>query len=88
MTMLTVSLGLVLLALTASLTPSLTAAAGATDSFLVKFDVNLARGKRGSFVLEVHPAWAPLGVERFREIVNENVSGVISVCCVCVCVSE
>jgi hypothetical protein len=27
-------------------------------------------------------------VERFREIVNENVSGVISVCCVCVCVSE
>lgn len=44
------------------------------DTFLVRVNVNLARGKKGSFVLEVHPAWAPLGAERMREIVTEDVS--------------
>ena len=61
-------------------TSAATAATASTaeDSFLVQVDVNLARGKKGSFVLEIHPSWAPLGVERFREIVTENVSHSLS----------
>ena len=51
-----------------------TISADEIDTFLVKFDVNLSRGKKGSFVIEVHPDWAPLGADRMREIVSENVS--------------
>lgn len=50
------------------------ATAVADDNFLVEVTVNLGRGKKGSFVMEVHPAWAPLGAERMRDIVNEDVS--------------
>mmetsp|Transcript_5893 Transcript_5893/g.9904 ORF Transcript_5893/g.9904 Transcript_5893/m.9904 type:complete len:228 (-) Transcript_5893:94-777(-) len=42
------------------------------DTVLVKVDVQLAPGKEGSFVLEVHPSWAPLGAERFLNLVDGN----------------
>ena len=42
------------------------------DSFFVKFTVNLARSQKGSFVLEIHPSWAPLGVARLRELLDEK----------------
>lgn len=45
-------------------------AASEGDTFLVKFNVNLGADKKGFFVLEVHPSWAPLGVERFKELVQ------------------
>mmetsp|Transcript_2437 Transcript_2437/g.4440 ORF Transcript_2437/g.4440 Transcript_2437/m.4440 type:complete len:209 (-) Transcript_2437:85-711(-) len=61
------------LTLAAQLSGATAAADASSDSFLVRFNVNLARGKKGSFILEIHPSWAPLGVERFREIVSENV---------------
>jgi peptidyl-prolyl cis-trans isomerase A (cyclophilin A) len=38
----------------------------------VTFNVNLAEGKTGSFVIEVHPEWAPIGAARFEELVAAN----------------
>jgi cyclophilin family peptidyl-prolyl cis-trans isomerase len=35
--------------------------------FLVRFETT-----RGSFLVEVHPDWAPLGAARFRELVEEG----------------
>ncbi|CAE7839258.1 rotA [Symbiodinium microadriaticum] len=42
------------------------------DSFLVKFSVNFGLKQKDSFFLRVHPSWAPLGAERFKELVEEN----------------
>ena len=40
-------------------------------AFRVRFDVETAMGP-GSFVVEINPAWAPAGAERFRQLVNAN----------------
>ena len=48
------------------------AASADEDTVLVKVDVQLAPGKENSFVLEVHPSWAPLGAERFLNLVDGN----------------
>ena len=48
------------------------AALAAEDTVLVEVDVQLAPGKDGSFVLEIHPSWAPLGAERFLNLVDGN----------------
>lgn len=39
-------------------------------SVRVKFDVQLAPGEAGTFAIEVHPSWAPLGAARFLELVD------------------
>jgi len=39
----------------------------APDVFKVKFETT-----KGDFVLEIHKAWAPLGVERFHELVTSG----------------
>ena len=47
----------------------------AEDSFRVKFDVGKldgVSGKTGSFFLEIHPEWAPLGAQRFREMLDDG----------------
>ena len=49
-----------------------TKAADDQDAVLVKFEVQLAPSKSGSFILAVHPAWAPLGAERFLNLVDGN----------------
>ena len=41
----------------------------------MKFDLgNLEgiNGMNGSFVLEIHPEWAPLGVQRFKEMMDSG----------------
>jgi hypothetical protein len=47
--------------------------ADAFSSFRVRFNVVLAKGQEGSFVIEINPQWAPLGAERFREIIDKAV---------------
>lgn len=42
------------------------------ESFKVKFNVQLKKGKTGSFVMEVHPDWAPKGAARFQEMVDDD----------------
>ncbi|MBS0204558.1 MAG: peptidylprolyl isomerase [Planctomycetes bacterium] len=42
-------------------------AAGAGENYRVKFETTA-----GNFVIEVHPDWAPLGAERFRELVESG----------------
>lgn len=37
---------------------------------LVEFEVNLSPGKIGSFTIEVHRDWAPVGADRFLELVD------------------
>ena len=49
----------------------------AEETFFVKFDVANLDGEpgeahRGSFVMEVHIAWAPLGAARFKELVAQD----------------
>merc|ERR1711934_12046 len=44
----------------------------AESSWLAEFTVNLSPGKVGSFVVEVHPDWAPLGASRFAELIDAN----------------
>lgn len=46
------------------------AAIDASSSFKVEFEVNLAKGKDATFVVEVFPEWAPQGAARFREIIS------------------
>jgi len=40
------------------------------DSYRVKFDVTLKPKTTGTFVVEVHPDWAPLGAARFKELID------------------
>ena len=40
------------------------------DVVPVDFEVQLSNGVSGSFTIEVHPEWAPLGAERFLELVD------------------
>lgn len=42
------------------------------DVVFVKFEIQLAPSNSGSFTLAVHPAWAPLGAERFLDLVDGN----------------
>ena len=51
---------------------ALCAGVSATDPFVVTFDVTLGTGKKDSFDLEIQPDWAPLGAERFKELVDEE----------------
>mmetsp|Transcript_40512 Transcript_40512/g.77393 ORF Transcript_40512/g.77393 Transcript_40512/m.77393 type:complete len:208 (+) Transcript_40512:50-673(+) len=51
---------------------SLTPAVSQDDPFLVTFDVVLGKGEYGSFTMEVHPEWAPLGAARFKELVETS----------------
>ena len=44
----------------------------AVNTALVMIDVQLAPSKSGSFIMEVHPEWAPLGAERFLNLVDGN----------------
>eukprot|EP00568_Trieres_chinensis_P009517 CAMPEP_0183302200 /NCGR_PEP_ID=MMETSP0160_2-20130417/8074_1 /TAXON_ID=2839 ORGANISM="Odontella Sinensis, Strain Grunow 1884" /NCGR_SAMPLE_ID=MMETSP0160_2 /ASSEMBLY_ACC=CAM_ASM_000250 /LENGTH=157 /DNA_ID=CAMNT_0025464939 /DNA_START=7 /DNA_END=477 /DNA_ORIENTATION=+ len=62
-------LSLALLAFAAPVAPS---AAEDAQPFKVQFDVQIASGKTGAFVLEVHPDWAPLGASRFLDLVREG----------------
>ncbi|CAE8619638.1 unnamed protein product [Polarella glacialis] len=48
----------------------------AEETFKVKFEVDRLGGEKGntgSFVIEVHPDWAPLGAARMREIAEQKV---------------
>ncbi|KAG5176059.1 cyclophilin-like domain-containing protein [Tribonema minus] len=38
----------------------------------VQFQVELAPGKQGTFVMQVHPDWAPKGAARFLELVDSD----------------
>ena len=63
------SLALAVLLATASL------AAAESDTLRVKFDVTSLDGKKGeegSFIMEAHPDWAPLGFARFKEMVEAD----------------
>ena len=57
----------------------LVAAATAAEPYHIEFDVTLVKarkptpGKTGKFVVEVHPDWAPLGAQRFKEIINAEI---------------
>mmetsp|Transcript_2317 Transcript_2317/g.3236 ORF Transcript_2317/g.3236 Transcript_2317/m.3236 type:complete len:228 (+) Transcript_2317:68-751(+) len=42
------------------------------ESFFVRFDVQLTKQETGSFTLKINPSWAPLGAERFEELVDED----------------
>jgi len=48
------------------------AASAAEPAYSVEFEVNLAPGKQGKFMVEVHPEWAPNGAARFRELLDQN----------------
>lgn len=52
----------------------LTVVAGDGDQIVipVEFTVKLRNGVSGTFVMEVHPDWAPLGAERFLELVDNH----------------
>ena len=43
------------------------------DRYNVEVDVTLSSGKTGKFVVEVHPDWAPLGAQRFKEIIHAEI---------------
>lgn len=42
------------------------------SKFHVKFEVQLGSAEKGEFIMEVNPAWAPLGVKRFKELIDIN----------------
>eukprot|EP00009_Paramoeba_aestuarina_P007717 CAMPEP_0201507142 /NCGR_PEP_ID=MMETSP0161_2-20130828/901_1 /ASSEMBLY_ACC=CAM_ASM_000251 /TAXON_ID=180227 /ORGANISM="Neoparamoeba aestuarina, Strain SoJaBio B1-5/56/2" /LENGTH=204 /DNA_ID=CAMNT_0047901427 /DNA_START=49 /DNA_END=660 /DNA_ORIENTATION=- len=42
----------------------------AAEPVRVEFEVQLAPKKTGTFIVDVHPDWAPLGAERFLELVD------------------
>eukprot|EP00408_Alexandrium_pacificum_P027307 CAMPEP_0171189880 /NCGR_PEP_ID=MMETSP0790-20130122/18572_1 /TAXON_ID=2925 /ORGANISM="Alexandrium catenella, Strain OF101" /LENGTH=247 /DNA_ID=CAMNT_0011655001 /DNA_START=34 /DNA_END=775 /DNA_ORIENTATION=+ len=50
--------------------------AAGEEPFRIRFELERLSGEKGnagSFVVEVHPDWAPLGAQRVREIVEERV---------------
>jgi len=42
------------------------------DTVYVEFEVQLTFESKGTFTLEVHPEWAPLGAKRFLELVDDT----------------
>jgi len=44
----------------------------AEDPWQVEFTVNLGKGDVDTFVMTVHPDWAPLGAARFKTLVEED----------------
>lgn len=52
---------------------SLCAVSVQSDRYRVRFNLeNLENGADGYFIVEVHPEWAPLGAERFAEMVDKH----------------
>ena len=49
------------------------AAVESTTPYQVEFEVTLSKGKKSSFTVEVYPDWAPLGADRFKEIVEAGI---------------
>lgn len=49
-----------------------TAQNAAASSVSVKFEVQLSSGVSDFFIMEIHPEWAPLGAERFLELVDTD----------------
>ena len=63
------------LALALLLATAATLATAESDTLRVKFDVTSLDGKKGedgSFTMEAHPDWAPLGFARFKEMVEAD----------------
>jgi peptidyl-prolyl cis-trans isomerase A (cyclophilin A) len=46
-----------------------------TDVVRVEFEVQLKPKSTATFVVEVHPSWAPLGAARFLELVDDHGDG-------------
>uniref|UniRef100_A0A7S0RCN0 Peptidyl-prolyl cis-trans isomerase n=1 Tax=Pyramimonas obovata TaxID=1411642 RepID=A0A7S0RCN0_9CHLO len=46
--------------------------AAAEDVFKVSFEIVLSPGNYGTFTVEVHPEWAPIGAARFKELVEDE----------------
>jgi len=44
----------------------------ADEAWKAEFTVNLSPGSKGTFVMEVHPDWAPLGAARFKELIDSE----------------
>lgn len=44
----------------------------AVDQYRVQFSVQLKKGEQRSFVVEVHPDWAPLGAARFAQLIDSR----------------
>eukprot|EP00300_Choanocystis_sp_HF-7_P023881 c25268_g1_i1.p1 GENE.c25268_g1_i1~~c25268_g1_i1.p1 ORF type:complete len:240 (-),score=48.92 c25268_g1_i1:54-773(-) len=44
-----------------------------TEAILVRFNVQIDKSKSGSFVIEAHPEWAPIGVQRFQEMITQSI---------------
>ena len=48
------------------------AAPAPAEPFAVQFDITVAPKQKASFVIDVFPAWAPLGAARFRELATAD----------------
>uniref|UniRef100_A0A7S3PA73 Peptidyl-prolyl cis-trans isomerase n=1 Tax=Aplanochytrium stocchinoi TaxID=215587 RepID=A0A7S3PA73_9STRA len=46
--------------------------AASKEVWSVRFVVQLSEKERSDFVVEVHPEWAPVGVNRFRDLIDCN----------------
>jgi hypothetical protein len=47
--------------------------AGEEETYQVEFETSISQGKVGKFIVEVYPEWAPLGAQRFKEIIEGEI---------------